>query len=473
MWMRIGIVAVVMGMIVGGAAVAQEKDAKPQAPGTSESNWRVGIAKVKITPDKPVLMAGYASRTDPSREVAGELYVKAMAIEDAQKHRAVLVTADLIGFRKDVTEQIAARLMQKHGLKRDQLLFNASHTHSGPDMSISAEDAKKSEGHADTHAWIERFKDRTVEAVEAAMADMKPAQLSWSSNASGQSTAGVVNFVMNRRELTPTGVKLGVNPRGYVDRSVPVLRVEDMEGKLRGVLFGTACHNTTLTGQNYAIHGDYAGAAQQRIEAAFPGAGVIAMFMIGCGGDANPHPRGRLENAEQHGEELANEVLRVLETKFTPVTGELRTQMTYIDLPLTPVPSRDKLEEIARSGASYQKFMAAKMIVELEQGREIASHYRAPVALWQFGEDLTLVGLPGETTSGYIQLVEQELGPRKLWIAGYCNDVFGYLPTADVLQGGGYETRGLYWGGLGTFTEEAQNVVQEAVGRLAKEAGRE
>ena len=217
MWIRT-VVALIVGACVTCNAAGQEAD------------WRIGIAKVKITPQRPVLMAGYASRTDASREVAGDLFVKAMAIEDAQKNRAIIITADIIGFRKDVTEQIAARIMQKHRLKRDALLFNASHTHSGPDMSIDAEAAKKSEGHASTHAWIEQFKDRTVEAVNAAMADMKPAKLSWSSNASGQSTAGVVNFVMNRRELTPTGVKLGVNPRGYVDRSVPVLRIEGADG---------------------------------------------------------------------------------------------------------------------------------------------------------------------------------------------------------------------------------------------------
>ena len=59
------------------------------------------------------------------------------------------------------------------------------------------------------------------------------------------------------------------------------------------MLFGYACHNTTLTGDNYHVHGDYAGVAQERLEQALPGA--TALFMIGCAADTNPNPRGTME----------------------------------------------------------------------------------------------------------------------------------------------------------------------------------
>src|SRR5204862_543077 len=82
--------------------------------------------------------------------------------------------------------------------------------------------------------------------------------------------------------------------------AVPVLRVEDEQGKLRAVLFGCACHNTTLGPNNYAICGDYAGFAQAAIEER---EGCVAMFMIGCGGDANPYPRNTMEAAKQNGKD--------------------------------------------------------------------------------------------------------------------------------------------------------------------------
>ena len=86
-----------------------------------------------------------------------------------------------------------------------------------------------------------------------------------------------------------------------MDHDVPVLRVDTPEGKLRAVLFGYACHNTTLS--FYKFCGDYAGFAQHYLEAAHPD--VTALFLLGCGGDQNPYPRRTLELAQQHGRSLA------------------------------------------------------------------------------------------------------------------------------------------------------------------------
>jgi hypothetical protein len=94
------------------------------------------------------------------------------------------------------------------------------------------------------------------------------------------------------------------------------------------------------------------------------------------------------------------------------------------------------------------------------------------LTVWQFGGDMTLVGLSGEVVVDYVTLLEKALGPNQLWIAAYCNDVFGYLPSARVASEGGYETRGLYSGGAGYFDPKAEEVVVRSVRDLAKKAGR-
>ena len=310
-------------------------------------------------------------------------------------------------------------------------------------------------------ACLKRPDQRLVEQACQALGRMEPARLSW-----GQ---GVVDFVMNRREFTPNGIILGVNARGLADRSVPILRIDGPDGKPRAVLFGVACHNTTLTQDNYLISGDYAGFAQAYIQERFPQ--VQAMFMLGCAGDANPYPRGKMEMADKHGKALADEVCRVLETKLRPVRGPLVIAFDRADLPLQ-IPSREELQKLAGDKRHAKNFGAKQLLDMLERGEKPPTHYTCPLTVWQFGSDLTLVGLSGEVVVDYVTLLENALGPNQLWVAGYCNDVFGYLPSARVLAEGGYETRGLYTGGVGFFDAKAEQVVVQAVRELAKQAGR-
>src|SRR4029077_6589048 len=109
---------------------------------------------------------------------------------------------------------------------------------------------------------------------------------------------------------------------------------------------------------------------------------------------------------------------------------------------------------------------AAQMAAMLERGEKLSTHYPCPLSVWQFGRDLTLVGLSGEVVVDYVTLLEKALGPNDLWIAAYCHDVFGYLPSAHVLAEGGYETRGLYSGGAGFFDPTAEEVLVKKVREL-------
>ena len=156
--------------------------------------------------------------------------------------------------------------------------------------------------------------------------------------------------------------------------------------------------------------------------------------------------------------------------KLAPVRGPLRAELEHADLPIKPAPPREQLEEMIK-GPSYIAFNARQMLETLDKGESLPTEYSAPIAVWQFGNDLTLVALPGEVVNGYVPLVETVLGPRKLWIAAYSNDCFGYLPTAKVLAEGGYETRCLYTK-PGFFLPEVEGVVLAKVRQLAEKVGR-
>lgn len=427
------------------------------------AQWRAGVASVSITPNQPLRMAGYAARVEPFKGVARDLYAKALVLEDAAGRRVALVTSDLIGIRADLAQAIVAAIPASARLGPGQVVLSASHTHSGPDLSLdpaprgnwSAADA------AATAAYTRALVETMAALVDRAAGRLEPVRLF--------TGTGVAHFAMNRREFTENGVVIGVNPRGLADRSVPVLRVDGADGRPRAVLFSYACHNTTLTGGNFQIAGDYAGVAQAEIERELSGA--LAMFMAGTGADANPYPRGTMELAERHGLDLGREVVRVVaQPKLREVTGPLRTAAAPVALPLQ-TRSRAELEQLAAGKDGKHRATARQLLDQLDRGAQVLAHYTAPVAVWQFGNDLTFVALPGEVVVDYRAAIEKALGPLNLWVVAYANDYYGYLPSPRVLEEGGYETRGLF-SGDGWFSPATSDALVAHVRRLAREAGR-
>lgn len=434
-----------------------------RAAKSDESAMSVGRARTIITPKKPIRLIGYASRVTPFEGVLLDLEAKALALHDGTGKTSLILTLDLLGLPAKMNEQVVAKVMAKTGIPRERILVNSSHTHTGPHLALDDDDepdwapAHLQATREYTKELLEKLADLAIEAT----GKREPAKLSFG--------LGVTHFPMNRREFTDKGVILGVNPSGYADRSVPVLRVDSLEGKPLAIVFGATCHNTTLTPKDVHISGDFAGYSQKRIEAAFPG--TQAMFVQGCSGDTNPYPRGEEAIARSHGNALGDEVLRVIGDPLRPVSGPIKAAYQHAKLPLDPRFATGNLDELEKLGP-WEQFAVKGLRNLTKNGKPIPREYSAPIQVWQFGDDLTLVALSGEVVTGYVNLIQNAIGHKNLWVCGYSNDLFGYLPTGRVLEEGGYETRGLYAGSSGLFTPGAEKVVVDTVSSLANEVGR-
>jgi neutral ceramidase len=402
--------------------------------------WKAGVATVVTTPEQSMWMAGYAARTKPSEGKVHDLHAKALALEDARGTRFVIVAVDLIGFPREFRDAVEKEVAMRYGLRPEALLLNASHTHCGPEIrawrATQAWDLPPEQIELG-QKYAEALQVKIADLVGRALQDLAPAQLSY--------THGRAAVAMNRRLETERGYVIAPNADGPVDHDVPVLLVATPDGKTtRAILFGYACHNTTL--DFYQFCGDYAGFAQQYVEETHPG--TVALFMIGCGGDQNPTPRRTLEWAQQHGRALANGVEQALAAKPRPVRGPLKLALGEATLELTPPPSVEELKQQAASTNKYERRHAEQLLDELEKAGRTRSTYPYLVQVAQFGDDLTMVGLAGEVVVDYSLRLRAELagsapagkGPA-IWVAGYCNEVFGYVPSRRVLQEGGYEAR--------------------------------
>ena len=424
--------------------------------------WKAGLAKVRITPDKSVWMTGYGARTKPSEGTLHDLYARALALEDASGARAVLVTADLIGVSASVAKMVTDEAQRRYGLARDRLMLAFAHTHGGPSVAnllqVLANPRMTPEQQRDVEDYTRGLVGKIVVLVGEALADLRPARLSV-----GQ---GEAPFAMNRRKKTEKGYVIGVNPDGPTDHTVPVLRVDGEDGRLRAVVFLYACHNTTLGGDIYQFHGDYAGFAESALEARHPGA--AAMFMMGCGGDANPHPRGTVDLAHQHGETLAGAVDAVLGGAMRPVHGPLRTAFGTAALEFAPPPTRETFEAQMRDPNLFKQWHAKEMLALLDRDGRLPATYPAPVQVWRFGQEMMIVALGGEVVVDYALRLKKELGADGLWVAAYCNDVFAYVPSRRVLEEGGYEAGGamIYYGHPGPFATDVEEVLIRRVGDL-------
>jgi hypothetical protein len=427
------------------------------------ADFQAGVARVRITPPQPFWMSGYAARTHPSEGVHQDLWAKALALRDGEGRQAVLVTTDLIGLPRAISDEVAARVRERFQVERPQLVLSASHTHCGPAVrknlavlyDFGEEDRRRVDAYsAELVEWL-------VEVVGAALRDRAPARL-----AVGHAAVG---FAVNRREPTPEGVKIGVNPNGPVDHDVPVLKITGEGGSLRAVLFGYACHNTTLGGDFYRIGGDYAGYAQAELEKAHPGA--TALFMMLCGGDQNPSPRGTLDLVARHGRALATEVDRVLDTSLRPVRPPIRTAHEVVSLDFASH-SRSVFEEEAKSPDVFRQRRARLMLAAYDAGAPVRQT-PYPVQAVRLGGDLTLLALAGEPVVDYALRLKRELPDQELIVAGYCHDVMCYIPSRRVQHEGGYEAvdNMVYYGQPGPFTESVEETILAAVRRVAGAVG--
>jgi hypothetical protein len=433
------------------------------AQNSTQPEFLAGTAHCTITPKTPFWLSGYASRNTPAQSVKTDLYAKALALQDPKGKRWILITTDLIGLPRTISDEVLRRLHSSCGLQPDEITLNSSHTHAGPAVwpnlqvlfDLNEADQQK------TLAYASQLTDQLETIAKQALQNLIPARL-----AVGHGSA---SFAINRRLYSPEGVRIGNNPHGPVDHDVPVIHITRRDNSTLAIVTGYACHNTTLGGAFFEVDGDYAGAAQRALERDHPGA--TAMFVMLCGGDQNPHPRGSWELAQEYGEALAKTTTRVLHSPMKPVSPEIRTAKQEASLDFMPH-TRAQFEKELQEGDVFRQRRARLMLKAYDEGNPVRS-ISLPIQATQLGSELTFLALGGEVVVGYSLRVKSEHPQHNFMIAGYCHDVACYIPTEKVLQEGGYEADSsmIYYGQPGPFTSTVEDRIFQSINAVLHRVG--
>jgi hypothetical protein len=374
---------------------------------------RVGISKVDITPDQPVLLAGYASRKELSSGVHDRLYVRATVFESGS-NRIALISIDGIGLSGGSYDFISDFVRSELQVDPRTVFLAATHSHSTPRPGVDSNELPPS-----NLAYTNTLKEKIIQAVRIALQETRPARIGI---ATGSSPVGV-----NRRETMATGeVRLGRNPRGVHDPTVLVMRIEQTEKKGLGLLFNYATHATSLGPRNLLVSGDVFGLAQQHVEQLLGEAAVISAF-AGASGDIDPWYRvlpgfreegGWIPETVLLGSLLGTEVARLSEA-IGSFESEARVASCWSTLQLAA----------KERGSQFPKKDDSEPVLTPIEVNLIAARVGEIGFLGINAEVLTEVGLAIRHGSPF----------QHTFIITHCNGAAGYLPPRHLYKEGGYE----------------------------------
>jgi neutral ceramidase len=397
------------------------------------SPLNAGFGRAEITPKLGCSMVGYGNRPSGATGVHDSLLARAMVLESEDGCWAVLAT-DLCYTTGAAVQAIRTAVTQRTGIPGDHVLVANTHTHAGPHD-------------ADADNWARPLAELIADAVETAYHSRQPARI-------GSGSGVLYGYSINRRWLDRP-----------IDPGVVVLRVDDEQGKLLGLLTNFACHSVVLGYDNTLISGDWPGDAMRRLEERFPGA--TCLFTQGGAGNINPLVSGvrqRLRGGQTIwaiGEVSAYygspddpnkwsigdrgggtfEEVAELGAAFAEEVAYLANRI-IASAPAHSLWSEQVTINAAADPDEYAERPTPPLIVE-RPGFEDPSNIPAELMLLGAG-DLVLVTQPAEVfaeTAIDLKIRLRAMGYKNPALVTYTNGFLLYLPEPDAFPEGGYEVR--------------------------------
>jgi len=360
--------------------------------------FKVGVAKVKITPKGREFLAGF-NRNRISEGVHDDLYIRAVIIGD-KSDKLALVSADLIGLFKDYTGPIREHIERTFNIKRSHIICCCTHTHSGPDtIGLWGPDCLTS---GLNELYMRRLKEKFILAIYEALRNMQEAiiEYSW-------------------KWIEPRGIVRNTRDPHLVDRYLAVIRIRNLEEKSIATIVNFACHPEVLDNSNKLITSDYPYYLREYLENKLGG---LAIFFNGAlGGMLTPDVRLRsFSEAKKVGEKLGEEAIKALNNAH-----ELEYASMKVRYSTFKIPQRNEIFKNA--------FMRG-----LIKRRIFNDYIETEINLIHIGE-ISIASLPGEALPRVGMELRGGMNSRCKLILGLANDEIGYIIPSDAWDASKYE----------------------------------
>ncbi len=383
-----------------------------------------------------------------ARGVHDPLFSRALVFQDSAGTKVALMSIDICMIDRDNTAFMRRRIAAETGLRPENILIAATHTHSGPAVMRLGTLPK-----ADDTA-VERLLSKAATAAVLANQRLKPSRL-WfgtaqedrvSFNRRLRSKDGRTH--MNWEALDP---ELVVGPLGPIDPQVINLTIEQ-EGRPAAALVNFALHPAILAGDNWLYSADYPGYLSECLERLTDRRSVTAFFNGCCGNvnhlDYTDRTQGRgyqmaqrvgyllgvaADEAQRHavhveGDRISRSSEKVRLKRLTISEDQFR----WAESVLRKAPEHPARGQV--DGLPDEHYARMWVDMYLQQGVDDF----VEVCALRIG-DLGIVMLPGEMFCEFGLQIKRESPAKHTVVIELANDAIGYLPTRAAFAEGGYE----------------------------------
>lgn len=403
---------------------------------------KLGTSKKCITPQSPVRLCGFGFRTKEYDSVRKDIYARVFDLRENDK-RILIIYGDLLWWNSEFVGRMKQVLEKQFGIPKEQIIFTASHNHSGPGTGANFVPLLETV----EEEYVSFLANQILEGVKEAESNMEDIMIKRSE------TSCELNVF--RRVKTKQGISMMPNYQVEADRKMTIFHFYRNDGNLKGRIIHYPCH-ANLSKDN-DLHPDYPGYALEMLDENNPDS--ISIFWQGFTADMRPNcvlgnqftsaTEGEVKNFAKY---FCDCVLA--ENEEEPITGGgISIVRRTVKL---PVKQEKTIEEVIKDLSDEHEEVRqwAQKVLE----KSYRNYEELQISMLQIGTQICYFF--NAEVSMYYAKYARALNPKAVCV-GYSDGMIGYISTKEQIQEGGYEPcdSATYFAVAGTYDETIEEII--------------